>query len=223
MTRFLYHCLIRKSWKNIDLGVFVGFITNHLLDYNSLSIRIKKLIKELLLTYAMKKILTVFLVLFLIGCSAPDVVEEESTAMKEGTLVTVETNKGSFTILLYEDTPITTSNFIKLAESGFYDGLTFHRYEPGFVIQGGDPNGDGTGGSEETIALEVVGKSHRRGTVGMARSADPDSASSQWFINLADNSFLDDGYAVFGEVTDGMDVVDSLRAGDMMKSVNVQA
>lgn len=171
----------------------------------------------------MKKILTVFLVLFLIGCSAPDVVEEESTAMKEGTLVTVETNKGSFTILLYEDTPITTSNFIKLAESGFYDGLTFHRYEPGFVIQGGDPNGDGTGGSEETIALEVVGKSHRRGTVGMARSADPDSASSQWFINLADNSFLDDGYAVFGEVTDGMDVVDSLRAGDMMKSVNVQA
>jgi peptidyl-prolyl cis-trans isomerase B (cyclophilin B) len=136
--------------------------------------------------------------------------------------ITVTTSKGAFTFTLYEDTPISTANFISLAEAGFYDGLTFHRYEPGFVIQGGDPSGDGTGGSDATIELEIAeGRSHSTGTLGMARSSDPNSASSQWFVNLADNTFLDGDYAVFGEVTDGMDVVEQLRAGDVMDSVTV--
>ncbi len=148
-------------------------------------------------------------------------VSEASAEVSTQATVTVETTKGTFSFQLYEETPLHTANFIKLAESGFYDGLSFHRYEPGFVIQGGDPNGDGTGGSDENVDLEIVGKSHSKGTIGMARSNDPNSASSQWFVNLADNTFLDDGYTVFGEVTEGLDVVEELRAGDVMNSVTV--
>tara|TARA_Y100000310_G_C20694913_1_gene824926 strand:- start:755 stop:1291 length:537 start_codon:yes stop_codon:yes gene_type:complete len=175
------------------------------------------------------KHLFVLLVLVLIaGCVSPaDDSAMSSLAPEEDTMeyesyVTVESSKGTFTIGLYKDTPISTTNFVKLVEQGFYDGLTFHRYEPGFVIQGGDPSGDGTGGSSETIALEVVGLSHSKGTIGMARSNDPNSASSQWFVNLADNTFLDEGYAVFGMVTEGMDVVEELRAGDTMTKVTVK-
>ncbi len=156
------------------------------------------------------KILFILAFLLLASCSS-----DISNPQK----VLIETSKGYFTIELYEDTPITTENFLRLVDEGFYNNLTFHRYEPGFVIQGGDPNGDGTGGSDKTIQLEVIGKSHSRGTVGMARSSDPDSASSQFFVNLADNSFLDEGYAVFGIVTEGMDVVDSLRVGDQILHV----
>jgi peptidyl-prolyl cis-trans isomerase B (cyclophilin B) len=153
-----------------------------------------------------KTILLLLTLLALSACSTNTVSDKQK--------VLIETNKGYITIELFDDTPITTNNFIKLIDESFYNDLTFHRYEPGFVIQGGDPNGDGTGGSAETIELEVVGHSHMRGTIGMARSSDPNSASSQFFINLADNSFLDEGYAVFGKVTEGMEVVDELRAGD---------
>ncbi len=112
--------------------------------------------------------------------------------------------------------PATVDNFVKLAESGFYDGLTFHRIMDGFMIQGGDPNGDGTGGSEETIKGEFSENgvenpiSHVRGAVSMARSQDMDSASSQFFIVQADSTFLDGSYAGFGFVTEGMDVVDRI-------------
>ena len=172
----------------------------------------------------MRKIFILFLVsLFLFGCASQreDIKTEENTLelMEEGQAIIIETNKGSFTVQLYEDTPVTTTNFLNLIEEGFYNGLTFHRYEPGFVIQGGDPNGDGTGGSNQTIELEIVGRSHTRGTLGMARSSDPDSASSQFFVNLANNTFLDGGYAVFGEVTEGMDVVDNLRVGDTIMKI----
>lgn len=164
----------------------------------------------------MKKLFVIFLFLLLAGCSAQ---EKSSTS---GEKVLFKTSKGDFTIQLYTDTPLTRANFVSLVNEGFYDGLTFHRYEPGFVIQGGDPNGDGTGGSDTTISLEIAeGKSHTRGTVGMARSQDPDSASSQFFVNLRDNTFLDGGYAVFGEVVDGMDVVDALRAGDIIISAEI--
>ncbi|MBI5797592.1 peptidylprolyl isomerase [Candidatus Woesearchaeota archaeon] len=165
----------------------------------------------------MKKIALLILVLvFVTACTT-----QKETTMNSADIL-IETNKGNFSIALYDDTPITKANFISLVQSQFYDGLTFHRYEPGFVIQGGDPNGDGTGGSEKTIPLEIVsGKSHSRGTVGMARSSDPNSASSQFFVNLVDNTFLDNQYTVFGEVTEGMDVVDSLRAGDKMIKVEI--
>lgn len=138
--------------------------------------------------------------------------------------VTVETNKGTFKAELFEDkAPITVKNFIKLAEEGFYDGLTWHRYEPGFVIQGGDPRGDGTGGSKEKIRLETNPTlKHKKGALGMARSMDPNSASSQFYVTLAPAPHLDGGYAVFGNVTEGMDVVLQLRRGDTMDKVTIE-
>ncbi len=124
--------------------------------------------------------------------------------------------EASFIITLYADkAPITCENFEKLVSQGFYDGLTFHRVVDGFMAQGGDPNGDGTGGAEENIKGEFSSNgvendlSHTRGIVSMARSSDPDSASSQFFICYTDDcTFLDGDYAAFGEVTEGMEVVD---------------
>ena len=143
----------------------------------------------------------------------------------------METNKGTITIELYEDkAPITAGNFIDLVGRGFYDGLTFHRYEPGFVIQGGDPAGNGTGGfvdpqtgRERRIKLEVSRElpHGQAGAVAMARSSNPDSASSQFYITLGPASFLDMNYAVFGRVTDGMDVVNQIRQGDRMTRVTL--
>lgn len=113
--------------------------------------------------------------------------------------------------------PITVTNFVNLAKKGFYNGLTFHGIMSGFMIQGGDPNGDGTGGSEETIKGEFKSNgientmSHKRGVISMARTQnDPDSASSQFFIVQADSDFLDGDYAAFGKVTAGMDIVDKI-------------
>lgn len=115
-----------------------------------------------------------------------------------------------------DQAPITVTNFVKLAQENFYDGLTFHRIIEDFMMQGGDPKGDGTGGSDETIKGEFDSNgvkneiSHTRGTISMARSSMPDSASSQFFICHADSDFLDGEYAAFGHVTEGMDVVDAI-------------
>lgn len=124
---------------------------------------------------------------------------------------------GKITIALDANSaPETVENFISLAESGFYNGLTFHRIMAGFMMQGGDPNGDGTGGSEQTITGEFAQNgidnplSHTRGAVSMARSNDMNSASSQFFIVHEDSTFLDGAYAAFGYVTEGMDVVDAV-------------
>lgn len=124
---------------------------------------------------------------------------------------------GTIMVDLYpEIAPITVENFVKLAEDGFYDGLTFHRVMKGFMIQGGDPKGDSTGGAEETIKGEFSKNgvenplSHKRGVVSMARSQMPDSASSQFFIVHEDSTYLDGEYAAFGCVTEGMDVVDKI-------------
>ena len=110
--------------------------------------------------------------------------------------------------------PITVQNFMDLANAGFYDGLTFHRIMDGFMIQGGDPNGDGTGGSGKNIKGEFSANgvnndiSHKKGVISMARAQDPDSASSQFFIVQEDSEFLDGQYAAFGHVTEGMEFVD---------------
>ena len=123
---------------------------------------------------------------------------------------------------LYPDVaPATVENFAKLSEAGFYNGLTFHRVEPGFVVQGGDPNGNGTGGPGYAIKGEFSGKPHLRGTVAMARTADPDSAGSQFYICLAPAPFLDGKYAVFGQVTKGMEFVDQIAKGDKMTRVDI--
>ncbi len=112
--------------------------------------------------------------------------------------------------------PVSVENFTSLAKSGFYDGLTFHRIIDGFMIQGGDPSGNGTGGSDKTIKGEFSANqvdnpiTHVRGAISMARSQDPDSSSSQFFIVQADSNYLDGNYAGFGYVTDGMDVVDQI-------------
>ncbi len=115
-----------------------------------------------------------------------------------------------------EAAPVTVENFIRLASEGFYDGLTFHRIISGFMIQGGDPEGNGTGGSGENIKGEFAANgvennlSHTRGAISMARAQDMDSASSQFFIVHQDSTYLDGQYACFGYVTEGMDVVDAI-------------
>lgn len=136
----------------------------------------------------------------------------------------IETGKGTIKFELYEDlAPITTANFIELAGRNFYDGLKFHRVEPGFVIQGGCPLGNGMGGSDKKIQLEVSPnlKHGDAGAVAMARSSDPNSASSQFYITLGPAAFLDNNYAVFGRVTEGMDVVNKIRVGDAMSKVTI--
>lgn len=124
---------------------------------------------------------------------------------------------GTITVELDADTaPITVTNFVNLAKDGFYDNLTFHRIMDGFAIQGGDPNGDGTGGADQTIKGEFSSNgveneiSHTRGTISMARAQDPDSASSQFFIVQEDSDYLDGNYAAFGHVTSGMEIVDQI-------------
>ena len=128
-------------------------------------------------------------------------------------------NYGEIELELYNnEAPQTVANFVKLIEEGFYNGLTFHRIIRGFMIQGGDPLGNGTGGSDENIKGEFTSNgienniSHVRGVISMARSSEPDSASSQFFICDADSTFLDGQYAAFGSVTSGMDVVDKIAA-----------
>jgi peptidylprolyl isomerase/peptidyl-prolyl cis-trans isomerase B (cyclophilin B) len=167
---------------------------------------------------------------------APQPVEEQPLAEEPATgeaprpveverpmaIITMEKG-GAIEMELYpEVAPKTVENFITLAKKGFYDGLTFHRVEPGFVVQGGDPNGNGTGGPGYTIKAEFGSEPHVRGTVAMARSSHPDSAGSQFYICLGDAPHLNGKYTVFGKVSKGMEVVDQIRVGDRMKSVQAE-
>ena len=180
----------------------------------------------------MRKLLSIclaaLLVLSLAGCGKTSVVgitttskapaaNEESQGVGSHHAEIEIQDYGTITVELDGDAaPITVQNFMDLANAGFYDGLTFHRIISGFMMQGGDPNGNGTGGSENTIKGEFSSNgventlSHTRGAISMARSQNPDSASSQFFICHADSTFLDGQYACFGYVTDGMDVVDAV-------------
>jgi cyclophilin family peptidyl-prolyl cis-trans isomerase len=143
--------------------------------------------------------------------------------------VVLETTKGTIKVEIYKEggkCSKTAENFLDLVGRGFYNGLSFHRYEPGFVIQGGCPQGTGQGGFKENgrernIPLEVhpTLKHDSAGVIAMARADDPNSASSQFYFTLAAASFLDMKYAVFGKVTDGLNVVQNLRAGDKMTKV----
>ena len=125
-----------------------------------------------------------------------------------------------------KEAPITVENFVKLVKDGFYDGLTFHRIIDGFMIQGGDPNGNGTGGSEEKIKGEFKNNGvnntieHKRGVISMARSMDKDSARSQFFIVHQDSQFLDGDYAAFGYVIEGMEVVDKIVENSIVEDGN---
>ena len=144
----------------------------------------------------------------------------------ENKQIRITTPKGEIVFELLPDVaPITVSNFVYLTEGGFYDGLTFHRVENDptpFVIQGGDPLGNGTGGPGYNIPAEFNDVKHDRGVVAMARSLDPNSAGSQFYITLGPAYFLDKNYTVFGRVLEGMDVVDKIRVGDVMTTVVVE-
>ncbi|MCL4491892.1 MAG: peptidylprolyl isomerase [Nitrospiraceae bacterium] len=143
--------------------------------------------------------------------------KEEIKKMSE-TKAVIETKFGDIELKFFPDAaPNHVNNFIELAKKGFYDGTTFHRIIPGFMIQGGDPNSKdpdkskhGMGGPGYTVKAEFNEKSHKRGILSMARSANPDSAGSQFFICVADSTFLNRQYTVFGEVVSGMDVVDKI-------------
>ena len=155
------------------------------------------------------------LVISLVGCSS-DSDNDKYLSGKHHVKIEVE-KYGTIEVELDADeAPITVTNFIDLVKDGFYDGLTFHRIIDGFMIQGGDPKGDGTGGSNTTIKGEFKSNGvnnnikHDRGVVSMARSTDPDSASSQFFIVHKDSPHLDGDYAGFGHVTSGMDIVDKI-------------
>jgi len=132
----------------------------------------------------------------------------------DGTTATISTDLGDVTFELYtESAPVASENFINLAEAGYYDGLDFHRIVPDFMIQGGDPNGDGSGGPGYTIQDGPIVGDYTRGVVAMARTAAPNSQGSQFFIVVKDSPFLADanpGYTIFGNVTSGMDVVDQI-------------
>ena len=172
----------------------------------------------------MKKWMKVFFVLLtvvsLVGCSSSKTTEKtkKTKTLKGNYQVEIKIKDyGTFYAEIDADTaPITVTNFVNLCKNHFYDGLTFHRIIKDFMIQGGDPNGDGTGGSEETIKGEFSDNGvenplkHTRGALSMARSQDNDSASSQFFIVQKTASHLDGQYAVFGYVYEGMDIVDKI-------------
>ncbi len=168
-----------------------------------------------------KKIFIVLIIMLLVvtGCSSKKENKKVDSKLMKGKHH-IEINVKHYGTIKVEldadEAPETVTNFVKLTKSGFYDGLTFHRIIKGFMIQGGDPNHDGTGGSKETIKGEFTENgvsnniSHVRGTISMARAQDPNSASSQFFIVQKDSTYLDGSYAGFGKVTSGMDIVDKI-------------
>jgi peptidyl-prolyl cis-trans isomerase B (cyclophilin B) len=174
--------------------------------------------------YLLKLFLSSMALLLIAGSTYGDMksktfTKEEIKKMSE-TKAVIETKLGNIELKFFPDVaPNHVNNFIELAKKGFYDGTTFHRVIPGFMIQGGDPNSKsldkashGMGGPGYTVKAEFNDKPHKRGTLSMARSGHPDSAGSQFFICVADAPFLNKQYTVFGEVVSGMDVVDKIVA-----------
>lgn len=156
----------------------------------------------------------------------PPTVAETLETQKAGRhLVTITMTTGKKIEVVLESAlmPYTSTNFIKLIKSGYYDGLTYHRVEPNFVIQGGDPQGTGAGGPGYNINLEISPLlTHSKGVISMARTNDPNTAGSQIFITIGDATFLDGKYAAFGWVKSGQDVADAVKVGDKMEKVTVE-
>ena len=172
---------------------------------------------------ALKKTIFSFFVIVLTVCAMNSFAGEGEKKGGGKPVVTIETERGTIVFEMYPDVaPKTVARVSQLIEKGFYNGLTFHRVEPGFVIQGGDPKGDGSGGSGVNIPAEFNKKTHATGTVAMARAMDPNSADSQFYICLAPQPFLDGKYTVFGQVTKGLDVIQKIKVGDAMKKVTLK-
>jgi cyclophilin family peptidyl-prolyl cis-trans isomerase len=167
----------------------------------------------------------------LLAVLAPFAVADAQGSKPPSAVITME-NGGTVTLEFWSDVaPNHVKNFVELAKQGFYDGQRVHRVEPKFVVQFGDPQsktkpmndpGMGTGGSGKTIKAEFNKKPFDRGVLGMARTSDPDSASSQVYLMLGDAHFLNGQYTAFGKVTKGMDVVDKIKVGDRIKSIKIQ-
>jgi peptidyl-prolyl cis-trans isomerase B (cyclophilin B) len=139
--------------------------------------------------------------------------------VKQSAVITLDSGAEIRLEFFPEDAPKTVENFVTLTKKGYYNGLTFHRVVPGFVVQGGDPKGNGTGGPGYTIKAEFNKRKHERGSLAMARSQHPDSAGSQFYITYGPQPHLDGNYTVFGRVTSGMEHVDRIKQGDRMTSV----
>ncbi len=143
----------------------------------------------------------------------------------------IKTSKGDVTVELYpKEAPLSVTNFVQLAKGGFYNNLTFHRVVPNFVVQGGDPQGTGSGGPGYTIPAEITGNPHKHleGALAWARTGDEvnpqrRSSGSQFYITLAPTPFLDNAYTVFGKTTAGMEVVKKIQQGDKILSVDIPA
>ena len=137
---------------------------------------------------------------------------------------TIDTSKGKIVVELFpKEAPITVNSFVFLAREGFYDGLTFHRVED-WVIQGGDPDGNGSGGPGYQIKNEAQNNTHKHhpGTLAMARTSDPDSAGSQFYFTKKDAEYLDGSYTIFGQATEGLDVINKIEIGDTIKSIKIE-
>ncbi|MCM0605109.1 MAG: peptidylprolyl isomerase [Xanthomonadaceae bacterium] len=146
----------------------------------------------------------------------------DSNGLSKAT-ATLTTTKGVVKFKFYtQDAPATVKRIVELINSGYYNGLTFHRVVPGFVVQGGDPTGTGSGGSGQKLKAEFNDRKHMLGAIAMARTADPNSADSQFYITLGTHPHLDHQYTVFGQVTEGMEVVQKIQMGDKMTTVTIE-
>lgn len=148
----------------------------------------------------------------------PGILKDEFLKNKKAV---VATTKGTFEMEIFPDVPMTASNFIFLSANGFYDGLTFHRVEKGFVVQGGDPLSNGTGGPGYIFPNEAVTRDYNKGIVAMANGG-PNTNGSQFFIILEDRLDLPKNYTIFGKVISGMETVEKIEVGDIMKKVTIQ-
>jgi peptidyl-prolyl cis-trans isomerase B (cyclophilin B) len=160
-----------------------------------------------------------------VAVHVPPTADEATTLSRDAKTLQarVTTKHGDIVFKFYsEDAPTTVAAFIKLARAGFYDGLTFHRVEPGFVVQGGCPEGTGRGGPGYNLREEFNKQKHLQGTVAMARAQSPNSAGSQFYICLDPAPFLDGQYTVFGQVTEGFDKVQKIKVGDKMDRVRIE-
>lgn len=187
----------------------------------------------------MRPIIALFLITLLSSCFSGNKKEEitinpnnkviraESLTVNASGLskeqITIKTVHGNITFVFYpKEAPNTVTRIIELVNKGFYDGITFHRVVEKFVIQAGDPTGTGTGGSGKKLKAEFNKIQHIKGTVAMARSSDPDSADSQFYIALSTLPHLNEKYTVFGQVTEGFDILDKIQMGDKIISMVFQ-
>jgi cyclophilin family peptidyl-prolyl cis-trans isomerase len=155
------------------------------------------------------------------GVSAADLSVDDN-GLSKATAV-VETTKGVFKFKFYtKDAPNTVNRIVQLIQQGFYNGIIFHRVEPGFVVQTGDPTGTGKGGSGQKLKAEFNNRLHAEGTLAMARTRDPDSADSQFYITFGPQPRLDHQYTVFGQVIDGMDAVRKIQVGDKIVTAKIE-